>query len=163
MKNFFKEYKATTIFLSAVIGVIVLIFGVPFAINIIRESNIKYAQPVGELKIESRPDQELAVVIYAEKQAETVIPDTRAHCSATSYGYDSKYIYASVICGVYKSNGELGPQGIGTEYGRYTYEGSYYDPIVTKVENQGEDNVNPSLESIYPAQMFHLAMPNVIQ
>jgi hypothetical protein len=116
----------------------------------IADSQVHYAQPVGELHIGNDSGQQLAIVDYTEKHLNAIEDLSHAQSSATVYGYDSTYIYASVIFRYQAGDDSSRPLPEGVDYTRFTYEGSSYAPTITDSISQGDDNHNPSLESIFP-------------
>ncbi len=158
MKQWFIKHQWPIIIFGTIAIAILLLLSASAILNAIRESKVHYAQAIGVLHTDDQPGQALAIVIYVEKMSKD--NGITAVCSAKVFGYDAKYIYGSTICAWSRPDGSL--LGSGSDYSRYTYTGPIDNPTVTGVVSQGNDDLNPSLESIYPSQIYHIAMPNVI-
>ena len=139
---------------------VLLLIARPLA-TMVERNNINYVQPVGQLVIDNKSGQDLAVIEFNNTRIASYDNATGVRSSATVYGYDAKYIYARVSWDF--RFGENGSRSGGTDYGRFAYEGSATDPFgptVTSAEFQGNDNLNPSLESLFPRKIYDVAIYN---
>jgi hypothetical protein len=137
---------------AIIVFALVALVASSYAIYNFYENN-KYAKPEGKLTMGGSTIYRNTIINYCEQEPNQI-------CDAKVLGSDSKYIYAMVV--------RTGYKGIHTQAATETYQ--YADdaryvynnnPLkITGVMYVGDDNSNPSVESIYPRKIYQASLDN---
>ena len=143
--------------LFTILILLLLIIGI-FTISYLKNLS-QFPKPVGKLVITNNEKLNVNINKFMETQkSEYDLGKDNYHCVNHLYGYDEQYAYALVYCSglVTKSNGKMEQ---GTAFSiptRLAYK--LPDFRIVSFEQQGNDNANPSLQQLFPKQLYDLAI-----
>ncbi len=119
----------------------------------------QFAKPVG-IVITAKNDRlqsNINTFMESQKTGNELGADNY-HCANHIYGYDKQYAYAMVYCSglVTKSNGKMEQGSAFSIPTRLEYK--LPDFQIVSFKQQGDDNSNPSLQQLFPKQLYDLAI-----
>ena len=133
-----------------VVGVICLVLVSMAYFYANAHENSKYVKPIGKLIMGTDQALHDAIIDYCQQ-------DSHLECDTKVLGHDDKYAYALLHRTWYDDIHTKNAKGgtVAVDQARYTYTPN---PLkITAVAYQGDDNVGPSIQSLYPRPMYDSA------
>lgn len=133
-----------------IVGVNCLVLGIISCLYVNNYENSKYIKPVSKLIPGDNQVFREAVINHCQQAA-------RLLCDAKILGHDDKYAYALLHRTWYANihTADAKPGTVAADQCRFMYSA---DPLkVTDFACMGDDNSNPSIESLYPRQIYNSA------